>query len=73
VYSVGWTHHTVGVQLSARGDNPDVAGHHRTAGGGILALRGAASTEGSTDIPTLWQLTHAKTAAAANDPTVFWE
>ncbi len=57
VYSVGWTHHTVGVQY-IRGSAiiQLLLGNMGRPGGGILALRGHASIQGSTDIPTLYNL-----------------
>ena len=57
VYSVGWTHHTVGVQY-IRGSAiiQLLLGNMGRPGGGILALRGHASIQGSTDIPTLFNL-----------------
>ena len=57
VYSVGWTHHTVGVQF-IRGSAiiQLLLGNMGRPGGGILALRGHASIQGSTDIPTLFNL-----------------
>ena len=57
VYSVGWTQHTVGVQY-IRGASilQTLLGNMGRPGGGILALRGHASIQGSTDIPTLFDL-----------------
>jgi len=57
VYSVGWTQHTVGVQY-IRGASilQALLGNMGRPGGGILALRGHASIQGSTDIPTLFDL-----------------
>jgi len=57
VYSVGWTHHTTGVQM-IRGSAiiQLLLGNIGRPGGGILALRGHASIQGSTDIPTLYNL-----------------
>ena len=57
VYSVGWTHHTVGAQY-IRGSAiiQLLLGNMGRPGGGILALRGHASIQGSTDIPTLFNL-----------------
>jgi formate dehydrogenase major subunit len=57
VYSVGWTHHSVGVQY-IRGSAiiQLLLGNMGRPGGGILALRGHASIQGSTDIPTLYNL-----------------
>ena len=57
VYSVGWTQHSVGVQY-IRGACiiQLLLGNMGRPGGGILALRGHASIQGSTDIPTLFNL-----------------
>jgi formate dehydrogenase major subunit len=57
VYSVGWAHHTVGVQyIRAASILQSLLGNIGRPGGGILALRGHASIQGSTDIPTLFDL-----------------
>jgi formate dehydrogenase major subunit len=57
VYSVGWTHHTVGVQyIRTASILQTLLGNIGRPGGGILALRGHASIQGSTDIPTLYNL-----------------
>ncbi len=57
VYSVGWTQHTVGVQyIRAAAIVQLLLGNVGRPGGGILALRGHASIQGSTDIPTLYEL-----------------
>jgi len=57
VYSVGWTQHTVGVQyIRAASILQSLLGNIGRPGGGILALRGHASIQGSTDIPTLFNL-----------------
>jgi len=54
-YAVGWTHHTVGVQyIRAAAIVQLLLGNIGRPGGGILALRGHASIQGSTDIPTLY-------------------
>ncbi len=56
-YAVGWTHHTVGVQyIRAAAVLQALLGNIGRPGGGILALRGHASIQGSTDIPTLFDL-----------------
>ena len=56
-YAVGWTQHTVGVQIHPhRGAGAVAARQHRAPGGGILALRGHATIQGSTDIATLYNL-----------------
>jgi formate dehydrogenase major subunit len=57
VYSVGWTHHSVGVQyIRGAAIIQLLLGNMGRPGGGILALRGHASIQGSTDIPTLFDI-----------------
>jgi formate dehydrogenase major subunit len=57
VYAVGWTQHSVGVQLiRAASILQALLGNIGRPGGGILAARGHASIQGSTDIPTLFNL-----------------
>jgi len=54
-YAVGWTQHTVGVQfIRTAGMLQALLGNIGRPGGGILALRGHATIQGSTDIPTLY-------------------
>jgi formate dehydrogenase major subunit len=56
-YAVGWTQHTVGVQyIRAASIIQLLLGNIGRPGGGILALRGHASIQGSTDIPTLYDI-----------------
>ena len=56
-YAVGWTQHTVGVQnIRAAAIVQQLLGNIGRPGGGILALRGHASIQGSTDIPTLYNI-----------------
>jgi len=56
-YAVGWTQHSVGVQyIRAASIIQLLLGNIGRPGGGILALRGHASIQGSTDIPTLFNL-----------------
>ena len=56
-YAVGWTHHTVGVQIiRAASIIQGLLGNVGRPGGGIMALRGHASIQGSTDIPTLYNM-----------------
>ncbi|RMB85207.1 formate dehydrogenase [Streptomyces shenzhenensis] len=56
-YAVGWTQHTVGVQyIRTAAVLQQLLGNIGRPGGGILALRGHASIQGSTDIPTLFDL-----------------
>jgi formate dehydrogenase major subunit len=57
VYSVGWTQHTVGVQyIRTAAILQALLGNMGRPGGGIMALRGHASIQGSTDIPTLFNI-----------------
>src|SRR6266498_1452582 len=56
-YAVGWTQHTVGVQLIRTSTLVQLLlGNIGRPGGGILALRGHATIQGSTDIATLYNL-----------------
>jgi formate dehydrogenase major subunit len=56
-YAVGWTQHTVGVQyIRTAAIIQLLLGNMGRPGGGILALRGHASIQGSTDIPTLYDI-----------------
>jgi formate dehydrogenase major subunit len=57
VYAVGWTQHSTGVQhIRTASILQLLLGNMGRPGGGILALRGHASIQGSTDIPTLFDL-----------------
>jgi formate dehydrogenase major subunit len=56
-YAVGWTQHSVGVQYIRTASIVQLLlGNIGRPGGGIMALRGHASIQGSTDIPTLYDL-----------------
>jgi len=56
-YAVGWTHHTTGVQMiRAAAIIQCLLGNIGRPGGGILALRGHCSIQGSTDVPTLYNM-----------------
>jgi formate dehydrogenase major subunit len=56
-YAVGWTQHSTGVQtIRACCVLQLLLGNIGRPGGGILALRGHATIQGSTDIPTLYNL-----------------
>ena len=56
-YAVGWTHHTTGVQIiRACTIVQSLLGNVGRPGGGIMALRGHVSIQGSTDIPTLYNM-----------------
>jgi formate dehydrogenase major subunit len=57
VYAVGWTQHTVGVQIIRTAAIIQLLlGNIGRPGGGVMALRGHASIQGSTDIPTLYNI-----------------
>jgi formate dehydrogenase major subunit len=57
VYSVGWTQHSVGVQYIRTACIIQLLlGNIGRPGGGVMALRGHASIQGSTDIPTLYNI-----------------
>jgi formate dehydrogenase major subunit len=57
VYAVGWTQHTVGVQYIRTASILQLLlGNIGRPGGGIEAMRGHASIQGSSDIPTLFDL-----------------
>jgi formate dehydrogenase major subunit len=54
-YAVGWTQHSSGVQIiRCAAILQLLLGNMGRPGGGIMALRGHASIQGSTDIPTLY-------------------
>src|SRR6266581_397089 len=54
-YALGWTQHSKGVQIIRTASILQLLlGNIGRPGGGILALRGHASIQGSTDIPTLY-------------------
>jgi len=56
-YAVGWTHHSTGVQMiRAAAMVQTLLGSIGRPGGGVLALRGHCSIQGSTDIPTLYNM-----------------
>ena len=56
-YAVGWTHHSTGVQMiRAAAILQALLGNVGRPGGGVLALRGHASIQGSTDVPTLYNM-----------------
>ena len=56
-YAVGWTQHTTGVQMIRTASILQLLlGNIGRPGGGIMALRGHANIQGSTDIPTLYNL-----------------
>jgi len=86
-YSVAWTQHTMGVQtIRGAAIIQLLLGNIGRPGGGILALRGHASIQGSTDIPTLFNILpgyivmpHAKAHSNLKEyiesegaPTGFW-
>ena len=56
-YAVGWTQHTTGTQyIRTASILQTLLGNIGRPGGGIMALRGHASIQGSSDIPTLFNL-----------------
>ncbi len=56
-YAVGWTQHSSGVQIiRAASILQLLLGNIGRPGGGIMALRGHASIQGSTDVPTLYDI-----------------
>jgi formate dehydrogenase major subunit len=56
-YAVGWTQQSKGVQIiRAAAILQLLLGNIGRPGGGIMALRGHASIQGSTDVPTLYDL-----------------
>jgi formate dehydrogenase major subunit len=56
-YAVGWTQHTMGAQfIRTAAILQLLLGNMGRPGGGVMALRGHASIQGSTDIPTLFNL-----------------
>jgi formate dehydrogenase major subunit len=86
-YAVGWTQHTVGVQyIRTAAIIQQLLGNMGRPGGGIVALRGHASIQGSTDIPTLYNILpgylpmphtesygdHASYMEANTSPTGWW-
>ena len=56
-YALGWTQHSKGVQIIRTAAILQLLlGNIGRPGGGILALRGHASIQGSTDVPTLYDI-----------------
>jgi formate dehydrogenase major subunit len=56
-YAVGWTQQSLGVQMIRAGSILQLLlGNIGRPGGGIMALRGHATIQGSSDIPTLFDL-----------------
>jgi len=56
-YAVGWTQHSKGVQIiRAAALLQLLLGNTGRPGGGVLALRGHATIQGSTDVPTLYDI-----------------
>ncbi len=55
-YAVGWTQQSKGVQIIRAGTILQLLlGNIGRPGGGVMALRGHASIQGSTDVPTLYE------------------
>jgi formate dehydrogenase major subunit len=58
-YAVAWTQHTKGVQMiGCAALLQMLLGNIGRPGGGIVALRGHATIQGSTDVPTLYHSIH---------------
>jgi formate dehydrogenase major subunit len=58
-YAVAWTQHTYGVQIiGACALLQLLLGNAGRPGAGVMALRGHASIQGSTDVPTLYHSIH---------------
>src|SRR4029079_4176064 len=58
-YAVGWTQHTYGPQLIGTCAMLQLLlGNIGRPGGGVMALRGHATIQGSTDVPTLYHSIH---------------
>jgi formate dehydrogenase major subunit len=56
-YAVGWTQHSTGVQTIRAGAIVQLLlGNIGRPGGGIMAMRGHATIQGSSDIPTLYDI-----------------
>src|SRR3954462_8720712 len=57
VYAVGWTQHSLGVQMIRAGAILQLLlGNIGRPGGGVMAMRGHATIQGASDIPTLYDL-----------------
>ena len=56
-YAVGWTQHSKGPQIiRAAAILQLLLGNTGRPGGGVMALRGHATIQGSTDVPTLYDI-----------------
>lgn len=63
-YAIAWTQHTYGVQMIGCAALLQLLlGNMGRPGGGIMALRGHATIQGSTDVPTLYHSIHGYMAA----------
>jgi formate dehydrogenase major subunit len=57
VYALGWTQHTTGVQMiRTAGILQMLLGNMGRPGGGIMAMRGHSTIQGSTDVATLYDV-----------------
>jgi formate dehydrogenase major subunit len=69
VYAVGWTQHTTGVQIiRTAGILQLLLGNIGRPGGGIMAMRGHSSIQGSTDVSTLYDMLPGYLPQPAADP-----
>ena len=68
-YAVGWTQHTTGVQMIRTASILQLLlGNIGRPGGGIMAMRGHSSIQGSSDVPTLYDLLPGYLPQPAADP-----
>src|SRR4029079_1976631 len=57
IYALGWTQHSTGVQIiRTAGILQLLLGNMGRPGGGIMAMRGHSTIQGSTDVATLYDL-----------------
>ena len=70
VYALGWTQHTTGVQMiRTAGILQLLLGNMGRPGGGIMAMRGHSTIQGSTDLATLYDVLARLPAAAGRRPS----
>jgi formate dehydrogenase major subunit len=69
VYALGWTQHTTGVQMiRTAGILQLLLGNMGRPGGGIMAMRGHSTIQGSTDLATLYDVLPGYLPQPAADP-----
>lgn len=70
VYALGWTQHTTGVQMiRTAGILQLLLGNMGRPGGGIMAMRGHSTIQGSTDVATLYDSLPGYLPQPVADPT----